>query len=303
MAKTKIKSGGITADAVETAAIKDLNVTVAKLPAAVDISTKTVTLPASVAGLGTGITAGQLTSTLDISSKTLTLPASVAGLATGITNAQLAGSIDVTSKITGTVPTTNLGSGTASSATVLYGDQTYKAEPGGSRTLLQTNTITSNTAVTSFDSTVLTSSYDLYEIHIIEMFPETDSVDVQFYISSDNGSSYITGAIDQMSTRNRPGDTSGVWGVTSQDYVKIGSDLENVAGSTMCGVIRLWNFAASDRAKMITFHIAHVVSVADQVRNMVGSAMYEVTTALNNVKIQMESNNISAAVLKLYGVT
>ena len=76
MATTKIKSGGITADAVETAAIKDLNVTVAKLPAAVDVSTKTVTLPASVGGLGTGITAAQLTSTLDLSSHTVTLPTS-----------------------------------------------------------------------------------------------------------------------------------------------------------------------------------------------------------------------------------
>ena len=66
MAKTEIKTGGI----------KDLNVTVAKLPAAVDISTKTVTLPASVGGLGTGITAAQLTSTLDLSSHTVTLPAS-----------------------------------------------------------------------------------------------------------------------------------------------------------------------------------------------------------------------------------
>ena len=76
MAKTKIKSGGITAEAVDTAAIKDLNVTVGKLPAAVDISTKTVTLPASVGGLGTGITASQLTNTLDLSSHTVTLPTS-----------------------------------------------------------------------------------------------------------------------------------------------------------------------------------------------------------------------------------
>ena len=66
MATTKIKTGGI----------KDLNVTVAKLPSAVDISTKTVTLPASVGGLGTGITAAQLTSTLNLSSHTVTLPAS-----------------------------------------------------------------------------------------------------------------------------------------------------------------------------------------------------------------------------------
>jgi len=35
----------------------------------------------------------------------------------------------------GTVPTARLGSGTASSSTVLYGDQTYKAEPGGGKIL------------------------------------------------------------------------------------------------------------------------------------------------------------------------
>ena len=34
----------------------------------------------------------------------------------------------------GTVPTARLGSGTASSSTVLYGDQNYKAEPGGVNT-------------------------------------------------------------------------------------------------------------------------------------------------------------------------
>ena len=35
----------------------------------------------------------------------------------------------------GTVPTARLGTGTASSSTVLYGDQTYKAEPGGGKVL------------------------------------------------------------------------------------------------------------------------------------------------------------------------
>ena len=44
-----------------------------------------------------------------------------------VTNAKIAtGTIDVTAKITGKVPTANLGSGTASSSTYLSGDQTYK---------------------------------------------------------------------------------------------------------------------------------------------------------------------------------
>jgi len=102
LTSSQLEDGLVTAaklatDAVETAKVKDLNVTVAKLPEAVDISTKTVTLPASVSGLGTGIT-----------------------------NSQLAGSIDVTSKITGVVPAANLGSGTASSSTYLAGNQTYQ---------------------------------------------------------------------------------------------------------------------------------------------------------------------------------
>ena len=102
LTSSQLEDGLVTAaklatDAVETAKVKDLNVTVAKLPATVDISSKTVTLPASVSGLGTGIT-----------------------------NSQLAGSIDVTSKITGVVPAANLGSGTASASTYLAGNQTYQ---------------------------------------------------------------------------------------------------------------------------------------------------------------------------------
>ena len=41
---------------------------------------------------------------------------------------------NATNLASGTVPTARLGSGTASSSTVLYGDQTYKAEPGGANT-------------------------------------------------------------------------------------------------------------------------------------------------------------------------
>ena len=47
MATTKIQSGGITDDAVETAAVKDLNVTAGKLANTLDLSSKTVTLPAA----------------------------------------------------------------------------------------------------------------------------------------------------------------------------------------------------------------------------------------------------------------
>ena len=60
-----------------------------------------------------------------------------------VTNAKIAAAtIDVTSKITGVIPVANLGSGTASSSTILYGDQTYKAEPTTDLTPLRQDIIT-----------------------------------------------------------------------------------------------------------------------------------------------------------------
>ena len=64
--------------------------------------------------------------TLDISASTLTPPATMPA-SSGINFTAL----NATNLGSGTVPTARLGTGTASSSTVLYGDQTYKAEPTG----------------------------------------------------------------------------------------------------------------------------------------------------------------------------
>jgi len=70
---------------------------------------------------------------------------------------------NATNLASGTVPTARLGSGTASSSTVLYGDQTYKAEPGGGKILqvVQANDTTNTNASTTnntFTDTVVTAA-------------------------------------------------------------------------------------------------------------------------------------------------
>ena len=65
------------------------------------------------------------------------------------------------SKITsGTMATARLGSGTASSSTVLYGDQTYKAEPSGAWTLIDSTDITSATG--DWTASSLSDTYRTY---------------------------------------------------------------------------------------------------------------------------------------------
>ena len=113
--------------------------------------------------------------TLDISASTLTppatMPASSAANLTNIPGANITGtiaavsganltSLTATNLGSGTVPTARLGSGTASSSTVLYGDQTYKAEPGGGK-ILQVQSAIVSVGVSSTSTSYINT--DLYK--------------------------------------------------------------------------------------------------------------------------------------------
>ena len=123
--------------------------------ATLDISSATLTPPATLpASSGVNLTALNAT---NLGSGTLpdarfgTLPA-VSGVNLTALNASNLGS--------GTVPTARLGSGTASSTTVLYGDQTYKAEPSGAWTLIDSTDISSATG--DWTASSLSDTYRTY---------------------------------------------------------------------------------------------------------------------------------------------
>ena len=91
-----------------------------------------------------------------------------------VTNAKIAaGTIDVTAKITGVVPAANLGTGTASSSTVLYGDGTFKSEP-----TYDDNTVQSNIAMLGFKVAINGSlaRYNLVDQSIDEFY-DTSGID------------------------------------------------------------------------------------------------------------------------------
>jgi hypothetical protein len=105
-------------------------------------NTSSVTI-ASPASLG-----GDRTITLPDASVTL---ASGTMLATDGSGASLT-ALNASELGSGTVPTARLGSGTASSSTVLYGDQTYKAEPTGGKVLQVSSANTTATVASSSSS-------------------------------------------------------------------------------------------------------------------------------------------------------
>ncbi|MDC0624182.1 hypothetical protein OAP76_00805 [Alphaproteobacteria bacterium] len=95
------------------------------------------------------------------------------------------------SKQSGVVETDNLGSGTASSSTVLFGDQTFKTAPSGSHVLLAQVESTTNDGTIGV-SDKFSTTYDFYKFYL--MWKQTaDDSDTRFrWLTS--GSTEVSGS-------------------------------------------------------------------------------------------------------------
>jgi len=116
------------------------------------------------------------------SGDTITIPSGATFTQSGTMNA---------SAITaGTIDTARLGSGTASSSTVLYGDQTYKAEPGGGKVLQVVSTL--------FAADTSTSSSSLVATGHIATLPSLASTSSKILILQSVSNCYVTGSNHDM---------------------------------------------------------------------------------------------------------
>ena len=176
----------------------------------------------------------------------------------------------------------------------------------GSRTLLQTTTISGVTANVSFSSTYITNSYKKYEIECIQCELQSTGY-VSIYSSTDNGSNYdgaydVTGAIfnsdgssNSILTRNN---------TSSSDLTLLGNAVTMTNDKVFDLVIELFDPTSTTDYKNILFRGVY----ADTSNRAIvayggGSFDGEGTTAINNFKIQPSSGGFDAGVFKLYGVS
>ena len=178
---------------------------------------------------------------------------------------------------------------------------------GGAKTLLNTTTVSSDVSNINFDNSLITTTYQVYEI-IIE-FLQTDAGSgntIQMSYSSDNGSSFKS-SIDEMLSRDRNGDTSNDnfrESSTDQSTHHIFSGLEDNSAAFGSGVIKIFQPMTSSLNTLVTVYCTNnVPNHSDNVRVSHGVVQIDEAVAINYIRIAPDSGNISAAKVKLYGVS
>jgi hypothetical protein len=220
-----------------------------------------------------------------------------------VTAAKIAdGAIDAAAK---------LGTGVVTSAAILDGTIALGdlAAALSMRVLLDTQTAS---ASASLDLTTgIDSTYDRYELEIVDLVPATDAVSLYLRVSTDGGSTYKSGASDYDWAHVRVG--AGAATATSGNEYGSGNAFIRPSGSGSQGLGNAATDAAynglirftspDDAARAQQFQYDVVYGGADgNTRRLMGSGMYRAATAVNGLRLLMSSGNIASGYAKLYGV-
>lgn len=166
--------------------------------------------------------------------------------------------------------------------------------------------IGSQTAANSatIDFTDLSTAYYRYSIVFYNVVPTTDAVNLYLRTSTNNGTSYDSGATDYLSRSGGFVDnTYGSTGFTASQIILsqvTGYSLGNGTGESAFGQIDIFNAGQADRLRVgCTLHAYnsypyHMGVLSEGFRNS--------ATAVNAVRLIMSSGNISTGTFILYGL-
>jgi len=210
-------------------------------------------------------------------------------------------SINLASNVTGTLPAANVANSTLNNVTALPA-----AIPTGSMVKLQSTTISSSTASVSWNSTYITSTYDVYKLTVTNAIPVGDGRDFQVGLSTDNLSN--SGNIDQRTSGQRMIiNNAGTVYVTQADFEQNAADythctdsVGNVTGESFNGEFTFYQPSGSSY-KYWTMFGSNGHSGGYSGCYMCGSQTMT-TSAVNGILMKFDATNIASGIFTLYGV-
>ena len=212
------------------------------------------------------------------------------------------------SKLTGVVPTANLGSGTASSSTVLFGDQTYKTAPSSALVSVGSQSGTVDVANVTFDN-VFSDTYTRYMMMVDYMLPASANVEMRYnWRKSD--SSDQTGGYTYTGLELRHGATD-TYTASTGGATNSGVLTHNIqTGNGEHGVRALFDIYRPGTVDgNATMHYivgrgtyrSHDNDAVQAAHFYVSSNNYN-TTAFTGIKVYFNSGNVNSYKIRMYGV-
>ena len=172
----------------------------------------------------------------------------------------------------------------------------------GGLVLLNTTDVTSATATVTFDNTLITDTYDIYQLSYTNIDPVTDGVSLRGRLSTDNGGSFIATAYKTGYYYNKIGGSgSSQSGSSQSSYFSDTLTYGNDAGFQHGGVITFYGLRSSNH---------HKVLIQTQVINGTNGVPYhtaqnwyiENTNKMNHIEMSFSSGNISVGSFSFYGL-
>jgi len=157
----------------------------------------------------------------------------------------------------------------------------------------------SNSSTISFTSGIGTN-FNVYLVKTRDVILITNSTYIQMLFSTDGGSTYLNSAYNwgHVSYGTGFGPSSG--GGESVAFIQIGNALSNATNQSVNADITLYNLNNSSGVKICRGYTTGIGSGNVSIFNTVG--LNTGTTAVNAIRFQMSSGNISSGTFTLYGV-
>ena len=186
-------------------------------------------------------------------------------------------------------------------------DYNLPSGSGGGLTLLQTNTITSGVASSSFTSGI-DSSYRTYMFKFINIHPSNNNVNLLFNMSTDSGSNYnVTKTTTFFRTTHTEDDATTVFSyVPSYDLAQgtggqpIGFDIGNADDASCSGELYLFSPSSTTFVKHFIAN-TNRMTASNSAETFVGG-YGNTTSAVDAVNFSISSGTIDSGVIKMYGL-
>ena len=187
-------------------------------------------------------------------------------------------------------------------------DYNLPSGSGGGLTLLQTNTITSGVASSSFTSGI-DSSYRTYLFKFINIHPATVRAEFQFNMSTDGGSNYNvtkTSTYFQAQHGEHYDDTSFSYNTShdlaqSTSYQDLAHNIGNSNDEATSGELYLFSPSSTTFVKHFICDTNEYQGSDYTVRKFL-SGYCNTTSAIDAIDFKFSSGNIDSGIIKMYGI-